>query len=826
MNTWIRLITCFVVMLTPAFAQAQGQSDPSNVLLRPPELLDTGTPSPITSKVHAGAKMLGQWQWSTKHGLRPSQDTTEKNSFWVPALTHPTNPHYHKTYTIRAELILGKRPDSSFFFKATFPEDLARVTGYSLTFDHRKVLFHRWDEGYPTPVTSAVSLPDATKRIRFYIGTFSNKTRAFITDAETGTPLAKLEMYDHTVDGAQIGYRVYQKQDKVTALTALDITKDANAFVKTKVFDPDAYLRHIPTSYVIAPAKKLSPVLAQCSKLKHTTQPGYHVYRCTHDVMMQLVKEGWKLPDGYFWAEPRNSFTDDEYRKVSHDLSCPVPMHCQPDAALDPNRSAKDVNMIQAYLDAYVPVCQKKIAHVRLETLGRTYLGYPIRAIVLSNAPTTHPQPRILFNGAHHGMELFASDMAFDVLEQLCESDDADKRKLYDDALSKVEVWIIPTVNLDGNDLFFHVSQKHLGRKNGRHVFVDSAGTAFPKTVGPYDPRSAYYRYRPNGIAAGAGVDINRNYPLRWGATGELSSSARPRDYWYRGKAPASEPETQTMMHMFHSEQFAASISFHTVSTKILSPYSIDALENPPHDEDHAWQLASRMAEAAGMQPSGKPYQVVKNLYSVDGTDQDWFRMIAGTYAYLIEGALHNPTGKKRRDALTRTRPTWETLLDASRYATIVRVRDEEGQPVIAEVSYSDVAQLNGEHWMTRCQDGTHAMLCFGPRTITVRFPDKTTQSRQVPCTDTPTLVDFTFEAQQTHAPSTFFCASGICETLTAIDTLCALRNNVCPTYPANRYCLIDNVCVQEGTPNPDAAPDAMTYCHPAENNRGWSPSP
>ena len=57
------------------------------------------------------------------------------------------------------------------------------------------------------------------------------------------------------------------------------------------------------------------------------------------------------------------------------------------------------------------------------------------------------------------------------------------------------------------------------------------------------------------------------------------------------------------------------------------------------------------MAESAGMQANGKYYLVVKNLYSVDGTDQDWFRMAEGTTAYLIEGSLHNPSGAKRLEA-------------------------------------------------------------------------------------------------------------------------------------------------------------------------------
>ena len=776
----------------------------------------------LTSKVVEKAPKLGQWQWSAKAGLRPSPESGEKNNFWVAPITLVADKTYQRVYMLHAEMILGKRPDCSILFKATFGEDLAQVRGYSLTFDHNKVLFHRWDEGYPVAVTEAVKLSHVPKRIRIYIWTLGSGTYAKILDAEDDTTLATLKMLDVTIDGKQVGYRVYRKQDKTTALLGIEMIKDGNALPKSTANDPDAYLHHIPTSYVIAPQKRPAEALSQCTKLKNTAIEGYHVYRCTHEAMLTLTDDHLKLPKGYFWAEPRNSFTDDEYRKAAKDLSCAVPMHCNADARVDPNRSAKDVDMVQAYLDAYVPVCQKKIAHVRLETIGRTYLGYPIRAIVLSNAAENTPTPRVLFNGSHHGMELFATDMAFDVLEQLCESTDAEKRARYDAALSALEIWIIPTVNLDGNDLFFHVSKGHLGRKNGRNVFVTTTGTPFPKKTGSNEAYSAYVRYRPNGIAQGAGVDINRNYPLQWGATGEVSSSARPRDYWYRGTAPASEPEIQSMMNLFHAEQFVSSISFHTVSTRILSPYSIDALQNPPHDEDAAWQLALRMAESAGKQPSGRPYEVVKNLYSVDGTDQDWFRMIAGTYAYLIEGALHNPTGKKRRDALLKTRPTWETFLDASRSTTVVRVRDEQGQPLMAEVSYSDVPQLNGEHWMTRCEDGTHAMLCFGPRKVTVTLLDGQTQTKETTCTNGPTLLDFTFN---TSIPSKWdsFCASGYCETLTSIDTLCALKNGVCPTLPANRYCLIDNVCVLSGTTRPDASSSPAMYCNPAENNRAWS---
>ena len=195
--------------------------------------------------------------------------------------------------------------------------------------------------------------------------------------------------------------------------------------------------------------------------------------------------------------------------------------------------------------------------------------------------------------------------------------------------------------------------------------------------------------------------------------------------------------------------------------------------------------------------------------------------MVSGTYAYLIEGPVHSTVGDKRKSALLKIRPAWETFLDASRSVTIVRVRDKEGKPLIAEVSYSDVPQLNNEHWMTRCEDGTHSMLCFGDRTVTVKLPNGTIQTKTTKCSNTPSILDFTFD----HPDITrydAFCASGYCDTLTSIDTLCALQNDTCPSLPANRYCLIEGKCITAGM-KAEFGPLGSYRCDPAENNRGWT---
>lgn len=766
--------------------------------------------------------------WGYMDGVLRLKDTPEvKNSFWISDENMPPDG------VLRAVLKMGKRPDSSVMYRASFPENPEAVDGYSVTFDHQYVQIHRWEGGFAAPVTAGVKVKKWPPRVEIVVTLRGAHADVAILDAETKTALAHLESDDAALRGHQTGYRIYRKQDKTTGLVHLSFEPAQTIAAAPKLGDPDAYIRQHPNMYVMVPEDKTqaTPALAACTPLKHTDFiEGYEIFRCDNKAMMQLVSNDLerKLPEGFFWTEPRTSFTDSEFRKAARDLKCPVPMRCHPEAPIDPNRSAKDAAMTYAYLRAYAKTCKTRYAHVRLESIGQTYLGYDIKAIVLSNASPDIPTPRVLFNGAHHGMELLATDMAFDVLEQLCETPDETAQKRYASVLNHAEVWIIPTVNLDGNDMFMHVSN-HLGRKNGRGVFQNNSSIphqTYPVKAGPVDPSAGFYRYRPNAIAVGAGVDINRNYPLEWGATGEKSSSSRPRDYWYRGTAPASEPEVQTMMNLFHAQQFASSISFHTVSTKILSPYSIDALHNPPSDQDNAWQLALKMAEAAGEQASGKPYQVVKNLYSVDGTDQDWFRMISGTYAYLIEGALHNPTGEDRRNALRRNRPAWETFLDAVHSSTLVRVRDTEGNPLIAEVSYSDIPQLNQEHWLTRCQDGTHSLLCFGKRDITVTLMDGTTQTKSVQCKDhQPTFVDFTFQKPLQYSIERATIKSGVRLDLFGIDAICDMRNNRCPTLPAQRYCLIDNKCIPSGQYHTDDNGKKM-QCQPGENNRNWTMIP
>ena len=94
---------------------------------------------------------------------------------------------------------------------------------------------------------------------------------------------------------------------------------------------------------------------------------------------------------------------------------------------------------------------------------------------------------------------------------------DSTIRRLVD----STELWFLPVANPDGYDWTFQDGQR-LWRKNLRDN-------------------------NANGVVdAGDGVDLNRNWPTKWGYDNE-GSSPDPASDTYRGPSPASEPETKAL---------------------------------------------------------------------------------------------------------------------------------------------------------------------------------------------------------------------------------------------------------------------------------------
>ena len=124
----------------------------------------------------------------------------------------------------------------------------------------------------------------------------------------------------------------------------------------------------------------------------------------------------------------------------------------------------------------------------------------------------------------------------------------------------------MPVANPDGYDFTFEPGHR-LWRKNLR----DNDGDGV--------------------ITAGDGVDLNRNFPTKWGYDNEGSSPSFGSET-YRGTGPASEPETQALDGLLDRVGFEFLINYHSAAELLL--YGI------------GWQVATPDARRRRLRGDGR----------------------------------------------------------------------------------------------------------------------------------------------------------------------------------------------------------------------------
>nr|WP_231127440.1 M14 family metallopeptidase [Motilibacter aurantiacus] len=207
---------------------------------------------------------------------------------------------------------------------------------------------------------------------------------------------------------------------------------------------------------------------------------------------------------------------------------------------------------------------QQAAAHPRitkLVSIGRSVKGQDIVAVKVGRNASTRPdgsEPTTIFLGAQHAREWITPEMIRRLLDHVLTGYDTDPeiRRL----VNRTEMWFIPVANPDGYDWTFEEGQR-LWRKNLRDNDGDGQ------------------------VSAADGVDLNRNFPTRWGYDNE-GSSPFPQVDTYRGPSPASEPETQALDALFGrlSAQFlvnyhsAAQLLLHGIGWQVATPGPDDVL--------------------------------------------------------------------------------------------------------------------------------------------------------------------------------------------------------------------------------------------------------
>ena len=582
---------------------------------------------------------------------------------------------------IRARFVAGTRLDVSVLVRAAVGKDARALDAIGVSIEGgRRPAFvaYRFDRGVARPIARPVPIViDAGRALELTVTFVGPQFTAHLVDDDSLEVLATLTFTDDGRAAGAVGLRVHSRQDRASRLRALSVRAAGTPLSATRQIPPGI------ERLVVIPKSHLKSVDRALTSSRFVD--GERAYLLTDRVGHERMKR-MGVPIIESRGEPGWWFSDKSMREAKkrgvRNTRRGVSMA----------DSYKDAEMVEAFVRA-VAARFPDITH--LEEIGTSLEGRPLLALKISdNAKEREDEPAVIFNAAHHGSELMSQSFALDAIVWLTERYKRDRqvRRWVDD----MEIWFVPMVNPDGNMHYVHGSRAG-GRKNARDLDGDGVFEAFE------------------------GVDLNRNYPFRWGALGEVGSRSFGPHSKYRGTAPATEPEVVALMSLYVREKPAASISFHTAATKVLTPYTIDGVKNPVPDV--ALTIAEELVVDLPVQTSRKKYEVARNLYSVDGTDQDWMFHENGTIALLVEGPLHNTRSSRlRKRSVERTRPTWQRLLERVRSGPRVfgRVLSTSGRALDAVVRLKEHRTFEGERWTARAVDGRFDRMLDAPSTVTV----------------------------------------------------------------------------------------------------------
>lgn len=582
---------------------------------------------------------------------------------------------------IRARVAVSGKLDSTLLFRASAPEGRPEnLSGYGFSFEGDAIGFYRWNDGVVVPLGAITKIPGLQDRdeVEVVVWAVGPQIAAIVYDGTTLAQLGALAVHDATYASGRLGWRAHPGQGSGTRLEKLSVlatevgaraaTPATDAFGVTRLVEVDTSAAgRIPEHIeLVERGETVTTVLATPEQVEQMRRRGILIRRQT----------------GYVgrWA------TDAVYRERRESPFVQTP------TGFDFSGSYKDGAMVEASLRAMNARWPDVTSVVQIGTSGQ---GRPMWALRVTDHPERdEDEPAVLLDGAHHGTELLSVEYALDAAAWTLEHQHEPRVAAW---IAGLDLWFVPMVNVDGNHAYWNVSSE-TGRKNMRDTDGDGAFEFWE------------------------GVDLNRNYPFAWGSLAEEGSRSWPNSAYYRGADGGSEPETQVMMALARRYHFAAAISWHTFSTVIISPYSAEGQQHRNPTPDVPGRVASDIAATMPIQPNKKKYKVVREIYDVDGVDQDWHYFQHGTLAYIVEGSHHNPKDAGIRAAsIAGVRPFYQGLMDrlVEGPHIVGHVLDDRGRPVEAAITIDEYPLNNGENWTSRA-DGRFDRIVLAPGVYTV----------------------------------------------------------------------------------------------------------
>lgn len=362
---------------------------------------------------------------------------------------------------------------------------------------------------------------------------------------------------------------------------------------------------------------------------------------------------------------------------------------------------AEIVAAIDARVAAY-PTLARKVDLTTLPGAAQTHGNRSIYALKISDqVALDEDEPAVLLAAQHHARELTTPLMVFEAVDRLLTgyASDPALRAVVDG----YELYCVPCVNPDGVDTVW--TTDNYWRKNRRN---NGGG-----------------RY---------GVDLNRNYPFLFGRCGSSSNTGSD---LYRGPAPGSEPEVQTMIALGRLLRPEIYLDFHSSGREVLFLYAPCATVAPSVKgliDHYVGRLRTPMTYAT-RDPSGS------------GEAPEWHWADGGALSFLTEvNTSFQPSYTTGTSEAVRVWPGVREALTAWRPAVRGHVRSIfKNQPVAATIGIAPSPFAHGEQSASRGRDGRYCLwLPLGSWDVTWSAPgfDPVMKRVQVVAYDSPQTVE------------------------------------------------------------------------------------
>lgn len=331
----------------------------------------------------------------------------------------------------------------------------------------------------------------------------------------------------------------------------------------------------------------------------------------------------------------------------------------------------------------------------RLYTIGHSTEGRPLMAIEITDRPGVHEpgEPEFKYVGNMHGNEVTGRETLLLLMQYLCDgyATNTSIRELVD----STRVHLLPSMNPDGYSRA-ELNSARDGRENAR------------------------------------GIDLNRNFPDRFGQSTVHSTGER-------------EAETLAIIAWVQQYSFVLSANIHNGALVANYPYdnNIDGrnVYTASPDDDIFRQLSLSYSRAHSSMHLGRPcrgdfYGFPDGItngadwYNVDGGMQDYVYLHTSSLEITLEqGCEKFPSGDKLEEVWRQNRESLITYIGQTHHGVRGFVVDGDGMPI----ADAEVNVLGRDHPVTTAQDGDYwRLLVPGSYTIEVSASGYTCVAKNV----------------------------------------------------------------------------------------------